>query len=70
MPRLRAQGKVTLRKALILGLAWAGAQGLWLAKAYELEFLGKNVFFELWMRGLVYVVLNAWVLGEVINGYC
>ncbi|KIJ69043.1 glycosyltransferase family 50 protein [Hydnomerulius pinastri MD-312] len=48
---------------------WAGTQGLWLAEAYKLEFLGENVFFSLWMRSLVYVAGHAWVLGKSMEGY-
>jgi phosphatidylinositol glycan class M len=49
--------------------AWVLAQALWLAEAYKLEFLGKNVFFTLWTRGLVYIVLNAVTLGEIVKAY-
>ncbi|KAJ7510049.1 glycosyltransferase family 50 protein [Mycena galericulata] len=48
---------------------WVGTQALWLYEAYKLEFLGQNVFFALWVRGLVYVVGNCWVLGGVIEAY-
>jgi phosphatidylinositol glycan class M len=50
--------------------AWAGAQGLWLAEGYNLEFLGKNAFMGLWARGCAYVGLNTWVLGEIVRAYC
>ncbi|KAJ6623477.1 glycosyltransferase family 50 protein [Mycena sp. CBHHK59/15] len=48
---------------------WVGTQALWLREAYKLEFLGHNVFFGLWMRGLIYVVGNCWVLVGIMEGY-
>ncbi len=58
------------RAKIILYIAiWVGTQALWLSEAYRLEFLGENVFFALWVRGLVYVVGNCWVLGGIMEGY-
>jgi phosphatidylinositol glycan class M len=48
---------------------WVGTQALWLAEAYKLEFLGEPVFFNLWLRSLVYVVGHTWVLGKIMEGY-
>jgi len=44
-------------------------QGLWLAEAYKLEFLGERVFLNLWVRSCVYVLGNTWVLKEIMEGY-
>lgn len=57
------------RRALQLGGVWVGTQALWLSEAYKLEFLGQNVFFGLWVRGLVYVLGNAWVLAGIMDSY-
>ena len=48
---------------------WFGTQALWLAEAYKLEFLGQNVFLGLWVRSLLYVVGNAWVLAGIMGDY-
>lgn len=48
---------------------WVGTQALWLAEAYKLEFVGEDVFYGLWVRGLIYVVGNCWVLGGIMDGY-
>ncbi|KAF8212051.1 GPI mannosyltransferase 1 [Mycena galopus ATCC 62051] len=48
---------------------WVATQALWLGEAYKLEFLGENVFFGLWVRGLIYVVGNCWVLAGIMDGY-
>jgi phosphatidylinositol glycan class M len=56
------------RIAVCLGV-WIGTQALWLGEAYRLEFLGKNVFYTLWLRSLVYLLGNVWVLGCIMQGY-
>ena len=48
---------------------WMGTQALWLSEAYKLEFLGKNVFFGVWVRGCVYVLGNVWVLAGIMGDY-
>ncbi len=60
---------MSTRKAFTCLAVWVGVQALWLSEAYKLEFLGQNVFWGLWLRGLVYVVGNCWVLAEIMNGY-
>ncbi|RDB23052.1 GPI mannosyltransferase 1 [Hypsizygus marmoreus] len=65
LPRLSTS---PLRGLLYLGV-WVGTQALWLAEAYKLEFLGRNVFFGLWVRSLVYVLGNVWVLAGIMGDY-
>jgi phosphatidylinositol glycan class M len=48
---------------------WVGTQALWLSEAYRLEFLGRNVFFGLWIRGCVYMVGHVWVLAGIMSDY-
>jgi len=50
-------------------IVWIGTQALWLSEAYQLEFMGGNVFLGLWIRGLIYVVGNCWVLAGIMGGY-
>ncbi|KIM79736.1 glycosyltransferase family 50 protein [Piloderma croceum F 1598] len=57
-----------LHSALLLGV-WIGTQALWLSEAYKLEFLGRDVFWGLWVRSLIYVCGGAWVLGGVMHSY-
>ena len=54
--------------AALIGV-WAGTQALWLSEAYKLEFLGENVFYGLWVRGLIYVLGNAWILVQILGSY-
>ncbi|KAH9857148.1 glycosyltransferase family 50 protein [Lenzites betulinus] len=69
LPLLVPRLSMTTRRALTLGAVWIGTQALWLSEAYKLEFLGQNVFFGLWVRGLVYVVGNCWVLAGIMHAY-
>jgi hypothetical protein len=36
---------------------------------YQLEFKGRNTFFELWAAGLVFAVANIAVLAAVVRGF-
>jgi phosphatidylinositol glycan class M len=65
LPRLR----IDLKWGIIYAAVWAGTQALWLEGAYRLEFLGEDMFLGLWIRSLLWVVGNAWVLAGVMNGY-
>lgn len=69
LPLLIPQLSMSLRRAVACVVVWAATQGLWLSEAYKLEFLGENVYFGLWMRGLVYVVGNCWVLVQIMKAY-
>jgi len=69
MPLLVPRINLSWKKWVMCGAVWIGTQALWLAEAYKLEFLGDNVFFGLWVRGLVYVAGHAWVLGTIMSGY-
>ncbi|KAH7889411.1 glycosyltransferase family 50 protein [Phlebopus sp. FC_14] len=58
-----------IRFSWLSAVVWVGTQALWLAEAYRLEFLGENVFIGLWLRSLVYVVGQTWVLGNIMDQY-
>ncbi|PPQ63270.1 hypothetical protein CVT24_006795 [Panaeolus cyanescens] len=69
LPLLLPQLSMTRWQAASYLIIWIATQALWLAEAYQLEFLGKNVFVGLWIRGLVYVIGNCWVLAGIMRGY-
>jgi phosphatidylinositol glycan class M len=55
-----------------LGLAalglWVVGQAAWLSQGYQLEFLGKSVFFPgLWAASLGFFAINCWLLGVFIE---
>jgi phosphatidylinositol glycan class M len=60
---------MTKTRAALCAIVWAGTQALWLSEAYKLEFLGQNVFVALWMRGLVYVIGNCWIIAGIMDSY-
>ncbi|KAH8116876.1 glycosyltransferase family 50 protein [Phellopilus nigrolimitatus] len=59
----------TRTKAVSLIGAWVGAQALWLKFAYDLEFLGKDVHYRVWTCSLLFLVVNCWVLWEIVLAY-
>jgi len=69
LPLLIPHLSISVRKTATLIGVWAGTQALWLSEAYKLEFLGENVFYGLWVRGLIYVLGNAWVLVQILGSY-
>ena len=69
LPLIIPHLSLSTRRALQLAGVWVGTQALWLSEAYKLEFLGRNVFFSLWVRSLIYVVGHAWVLAGLVNSY-
>jgi GPI mannosyltransferase 1 subunit M len=49
-------------------VAWVASQGLWLQQGYELEFLGRSTFVPgLWVSGLLFFVVNVWILGIIVE---
>ncbi|XP_077253325.1 mannosyltransferase family protein isoform X2 [Tasmannia lanceolata] len=54
-------------KGLVCILVWMGAQIHWLMWGYFLEFKGKNVFIQLWLASVLFLVANTWVLIMIIR---
>jgi len=69
LPLLLPRLSISYRQTLAYLAVWIGTQVLWLSKAYKLEFLGRNAFFGLWVRSLIYIVGNCWVLAGIVDGY-
>ncbi|THV06697.1 glycosyltransferase family 50 protein [Dendrothele bispora CBS 962.96] len=69
LPLILPRFHVSRRQAFTYVGVWIALQAFWLGEAYRLEFLGEDVFLSLWMRGLVYVLGNCWVLVELMKAY-
>jgi GPI mannosyltransferase 1 subunit M len=69
IPLLIPRLSMSFRRAFLCLSVWVLTQAAWLADAYRLEFLGDNVFRSLWLKSLVYVTGNAWVLVRFMEAY-
>jgi len=49
-------------------LGWVISQALWLSQAYNLEFLGLNTFWNLFLASAFMYATNVWILAELITG--
>jgi len=56
------------RMGMLAAGLWVGSQALYLQRAYALEFLGESTFvWGLWGSGLLFLGVNCWVLGVVVE---
>ncbi|XP_027341361.1 GPI mannosyltransferase 1 isoform X2 [Abrus precatorius] len=68
LPLILPWSKMKLRwDGLSCILLWIGAQTHWLMWGYLLEFKGKNVFLQLWMASLLFLVANIFILVMIIR---
>ncbi|KAM5157232.1 GPI mannosyltransferase 1 isoform 2-T2 [Mantella aurantiaca] len=65
MPRLQ----MSFQHGTFILILWFFGQALWLAPAYFLEFEGNNTFLQVWIAGLLFLIINCYILTEIIIGY-
>lgn len=61
--------RMSLRKAASIILLWFAGQGLWLGFAYLLEFEGWNTLIFLWISGLIFFIINIYVMNVILQSY-
>ncbi|KAI8049170.1 PIG-M-domain-containing protein [Syncephalis plumigaleata] len=68
LPLVLADTRLSFRwRGASLIIMWIATQGAWLNYAYQLEFLGQNTFFAIWLSGLAFFMANIWILVELIQ---
>ncbi|KIM21618.1 glycosyltransferase family 50 protein [Serendipita vermifera MAFF 305830] len=60
---------ISVTRCIAMVVLWVGGQALWLSQGFRLEFLGEDVFLELWVSGLVMLGINAWLIVTLVQRY-
>ncbi|XP_056868220.1 GPI mannosyltransferase 1 isoform X2 [Takifugu flavidus] len=69
LPLLIPHLSLSVKQGVALLLLWFAGQGVWLVPAYFLEFEGYNTFLLIWLSGLLYLIINSFVLIQIIRHY-
>nr|CAB3264865.1 GPI mannosyltransferase 1-like [Phallusia mammillata] len=57
------------RSLILVAVLWFFGQGIWLAPAYCIEFLGWNTFQTVWLAGILFFATNVFIIGYCIYHY-
>lgn len=68
LPLCVSRTRLALRgRGGVLLLAWFLTETHWLYWGYQLEFEGRSVFTELWLAGILFFLVNVWIIVELIR---
>ncbi|VDH91638.1 phosphatidylinositol glycan, class M [Mytilus galloprovincialis] len=56
-------------KATTAAICWISSQGFWLLFAYYLEFEGQPTFLYIWIAGVLFFLVNIWIMAIIIESY-
>lgn len=62
-----AQSRLSKKQGIFLIVVELLSQALWLNFAYQLEFLGQNTFFIIWIAGIVFFLTHILVMTQIMR---
>ncbi|KAN0024334.1 hypothetical protein ACTFIV_008740 [Dictyostelium citrinum] len=66
LPLVIPSSSLGLIQYIVLFAVWMGSQGLWFYSAFNLEFLGLQTFWNIWLAGLLFFMANIYILIKLI----
>jgi len=67
LPLVSQQWTLGWQKAIQVFVVWTAAQLHWLWWAYNLEFLGRSMYVQVWLGSLLFLAANAWAITQCIR---